>query len=114
VVAAWGAAAVVTLVEEAELHELEIWDLEKEVRRRFMEWHHLPIRDVSVPDAGFERSWPADAARLQALIDAGANVLIHCRGGLGRAGMVAARLLVERGADPEEAMRDVRAVRPGQ
>jgi ADP-ribosyl-[dinitrogen reductase] hydrolase len=78
-----------------------------------MEWHHLPIRDVSVPDAAFERSWPADAARLRALIDAGANVLIHCKGGLGRTGMVAARLLVERGADPAAAMRDVRAVRPG-
>jgi hypothetical protein len=86
VIAAWGAAAVVTLVEEPELHELQIWDLEKEVRRRFMEWHHLPIRDVSVPDAAFERSWLADAARLQALIDGGANVLIHCRGGLGRTG----------------------------
>lgn len=49
--------------------------METEVRGRFMEWHHLPIRDVSVPDAEFERSWPANAARLQALIDAGANVL---------------------------------------
>jgi hypothetical protein len=113
VVAAWGAAAVVTLVEQAELRELQIEDLEKEVRRRFIEWHHLPITDVAVPDAGFGRSWPADAARLQALIDAGANVLIHCRGGLGRAGMVAARLLVERGVDPEAAMKDVRAVRAG-
>jgi protein-tyrosine phosphatase len=113
VIAAWGAAAVVTLVEEPELHGLEIWELEAEVRGGFMEWHHLPIRDVSIPDAAFERSWPANAARLHALIDAGANELIHCRGGRGRAGMVAARLLVERDADPDEAMRDVRAVRPG-
>ncbi len=37
VIAAWGAAAVVTLVEGAELDELQIWDLENEVRRRFME-----------------------------------------------------------------------------
>jgi ADP-ribosyl-[dinitrogen reductase] hydrolase len=112
VVAAWGAAAVVSLVEDSELRQLQIWDLEKEVRRRFMEWHYLPIRDVSVPDSGFERSWIADAARLQALIGACANVLIHCKGGLGRTGMVAARLLVERGVDPEAAMREVRVVRP--
>lgn len=111
--ARWGAAAVVTLVENAELDELHLWDLEKEVRRRFVEWHHLPIRDVSVADAAFKRSWPAHAARLQALLDAGANVLVHCRGGLGRAGMVAARLLVERGVDPETAMSEVRAVRAG-
>ncbi|MCJ7453727.1 MAG: ADP-ribosylglycohydrolase family protein, partial [Steroidobacteraceae bacterium] len=39
-------------------------------------------------------------------------MLVHCRGGLGRAGSVAARLLVEFGADPGEAIRQVRAVRP--
>ena len=38
----------------------------------------------------------------------GFDVLTHCRGGLGRAGTVAARLLVELGASPDEAIRRVR------
>jgi protein-tyrosine phosphatase len=42
----------------------------------------------------------------------GGNVLVHCRGGLGRAGMIAARLLVEEGVPPETAMTAVRAARP--
>ena len=46
------------------------------------------------------------------LDDAG-RVLVHCKGGLGRAGLVAARILVERGAAPMDAINLVRRVRPG-
>jgi ADP-ribosyl-[dinitrogen reductase] hydrolase len=38
---------------------------------------------------------------------------VHCRGGLGRAGTVAARLLAELGMAPADAISRVRAVRPG-
>jgi protein-tyrosine phosphatase len=38
---------------------------------------------------------------------------MHCRGGLGRAGMISARLLVESGVEPTAAMERVRAARPG-
>jgi ADP-ribosyl-[dinitrogen reductase] hydrolase len=113
VIAKWNAAAVVTLVENHELEELDILDLEDGVIQRFMEWHHLPIVDVSVPDANFERTWPEQSAKLRALLANGANILVHCRGGLGRAGMIAARLLVEMGVDADAAIKQVRAKRPG-
>jgi ADP-ribosyl-[dinitrogen reductase] hydrolase len=95
VVAAWNAAAVVSLVEPHELTSLQIESIGEQVRRRHMEWHHLPIQDVSVPSSRFEASWTADSRKLRTLLEMGANVLVHCRGGLGRAGMVAARILVE-------------------
>lgn len=38
---------------------------------------------------------------------------MHCKGGLGRAGTVAARLLIEFGQAPEDAIACVRAARPG-
>jgi hypothetical protein len=41
------------------------------------------------------------------------EVLVRCRGGLGRAGTIAARLLVELGMDPATAIAGVRAVRRG-
>lgn len=110
-VAAWGAAAVVTLMQADELDRYRIPAIGEEVRARFMEWHHLPIRDVDVPDADFETAWPGYSARLRALVAAGNRVLVHCRGGLGRAGMVAARLLVEMGADPGAAIAAVRRAR---
>ena len=43
----------------------------------------------------------------------GGKVLVHCKGGLGRAGLVAARILVERGVPPRAAIDAVRTVRPG-
>jgi ADP-ribosyl-[dinitrogen reductase] hydrolase len=113
VIAAWNAAAVVTLIEQHELEALQIPHLGAEVRRRFMEWHHWPIVDVSVPDAAFEADWPQNSVRLRGLLEAGGRLLIHCKGGLGRAGTIAARLLVETGVPPADAIAQVRAVRPG-
>ena len=43
----------------------------------------------------------------------GEDVLVHCKGGLGRAGMMAARLLVELGMEPEAAIQAVRHARKG-
>jgi protein-tyrosine phosphatase len=43
----------------------------------------------------------------------GSDVVVHCKGGLGRAGMMAARLLVELGMPPEQAIKEVRRARKG-
>ena len=76
-------------------------------------WHHLPVKDVTAPGEAFENRWVYAGARLRERLRSGDRVLVHCRGGLGRAGSVAARLLTEFGAEPGEAIRQVRAVRPG-
>lgn len=110
---AWGAAAVVTLLEAKELVILRVEHIGEEVRRRGMLWFHLPIVDVSTPDDDFERRWEAAGEELRTLLRNGRNVLIHCRGGLGRAGTIGARLLIELGMEPATAIRQVRAVRPG-
>ncbi|NTZ42128.1 hypothetical protein G7A66_03265 [Altererythrobacter sp. SALINAS58] len=109
----WGAAAVVTLLEPAELNALSVPSLGEEVRRHHMDWLHLPIADVSVPCERFELQWQEAGAGLRARLRDGFDVLVHCKGGLGRAGMIAARLLVELGREPGEAIRLVRSVRPG-
>ena len=113
VIAGWNAAAVVTLMESDELARYRIAPIGEEVRARFMDWHHLPIIDGQVPDAAFEAEWPARSARLRGLVAAGNRILVHCRGGQGRAGMVSARLLVEMGLDAEDAIALVRREREG-
>lgn len=112
-IADWGAAAVVTLIEDHEFELLEVEGLGDAVRARHMDWLHLPIRDVSVPSPAFETSWKAAGEGLRARLRDGFDVVVHCRGGLGRAGMIAACLLVELGADAKDAIQNVRAVRPG-
>ena len=110
----WGASAVVTLIEAHEFRLLNVTALPDTVRAAGLEWHHLPIVDVSVPDETFERRWHYAGLRIRRRLRTGERVLVHCRGGLGRAGLVAASLLVELGAaDPREAIARVRAVRPG-
>src|SRR5208282_417104 len=110
---AWGARTIVTLLESHELAHLAITRLGVEVQRRGIEWLHLPIPDVSTPGREFEAEWPEVSGHLRSRLDAGENILSHCRGGLGRSGMIAARLLIESGVDTEEAIARVRAVRPG-
>jgi ADP-ribosyl-[dinitrogen reductase] hydrolase len=78
-----------------------------------MLWFHLPIVDVSIPDERFEEEWDIAAEELRSILRGGSHVLVHCRGGLGRAGMIAARLLIELGMAAETATARVRAVRPG-
>jgi ADP-ribosyl-[dinitrogen reductase] hydrolase len=107
----WGAAAVVTLLEAHELGLLRVERLGDEVRSRGMAWFHLPIADVSTPDQSFESQWLVAGEELRALLRSGKDVLVHCRGGLGRAGMISSRLLIELGMDPETAIDRVRAVR---
>jgi len=107
----WGARALVTLIEEHEFAMLKVEDLPRAARAAGLDWLHLPIRDVDVPGPGFEAAWRA--ADLAGRLARGEAIAVHCRGGLGRAGLVAARLLVEAGMAPQEAIDTVRAARPG-
>ena len=75
-------------------------------------WKHFPIVDYGAPEKT-SGDWPALSAELHAILDRGGSVLAHCYGGHGRAGMVALRLLTERGENPKSALARIRAVRPG-
>jgi ADP-ribosyl-[dinitrogen reductase] hydrolase len=109
----WGASVLVTLMEPHELVQLSVPDIGERAESLGMVWLHLPIPDVSIPDAAFEAAWQTAGAALRARLTGGHGIVIHCRGGLGRTGLVAARLLIELGAIPHEALDTVRAVRPG-
>jgi protein-tyrosine phosphatase len=109
----WGAEAVVTLLEPHEFRSFRVQKLGQEVRRRHMKWFHLPIADASIPDETFEREWESAGRKLRKILRSGSDVVVHCRGGLGRAGTIAARLLAELGAEPQQAMAEVRQARPG-
>lgn len=112
-IANWGTAAVVTLVEDHELASLKVDGLGAAVAGRHMSWFHLPIPDVSVPSKSFEIKWAESGERLRNLLRQGFSVVVHCKGGLGRAGTVSARLLTELGIPAGEAISAVRSARPG-
>lgn len=110
----WGATHLLTLVERWELSDLGVAHLPEAASMRGLQWHHFPIIDGTVPGAASEERWAALSAILLSALARGESVVIHCKGGLGRAGTMAARLLLSAGVstDAEDAVARIRAVRP--
>jgi ADP-ribosyl-[dinitrogen reductase] hydrolase len=113
VIGAWGAVGVVTLIRAGEPTAPQLDDLRRGIEARGIEWHHAPISDGDIPDADFESCWRNVGTRVRTLLHEGQSVLLHCLGGFGRTGTIAARLLVELGEDPRTAIQRVRSSRPG-
>lgn len=109
----WGASMIISLIEPHEFSLLQVPEFGDSAAHVGISWIHLPIRDVDVPDERFESGWNAVRPEIHHRLGTGERILIHCRGGLGRTGLVAARILVERGCLPRDAVHRVRAVRPG-
>lgn len=93
---------LICLLEDDELHRLRIPDLVAEATKRGIDVHRLPIPDGGVlPEQG-----PVEET-VRVIFDsaaAGKNVVIHCQGGLGRAGTIGGCFLVEMGMSAEEAI----------
>ena len=71
------------------------------------------MADEQVPLADFDRAWEGAAARIHELLDAGKRVAIHCKGGSGRTGLIAARILIDREVPRATAIARVRRFDPG-
>ena len=72
-------------------------------------WH--PIVDMTTP-----QDLPSYYELIEEIVDAasqGENVVIHCKGGIGRTGMTASCCLVYLGYDPYDAVMTVRKTREG-
>lgn len=109
----WGAVGLVTLMEDHELIDLRVPNLGANCKASGLDWFHMPIVDGAAPDPRFLHAWPTVSSTLANQLSSGASVVIHCKGGLGRTGTLAALLLQEAGMDPREAMALVRSSRPG-
>jgi ADP-ribosyl-[dinitrogen reductase] hydrolase len=114
-IAAFGAKRLVTLMEAWEMRGIGIDPrrLGEAAAARGVDWLHLPIRNLSIPGAEWETNWSGAGRLLRQELDRGGRFAMHCYAGLGRTGTVAARMLVEYGYRPAEAIATVRSVRPG-
>lgn len=101
-------ATVICLVEAFELGVYGVPGLFEAYARRGLTLHHVPLRDGS---AGGVEAVERAVAAAEAALARGETVLLHCAGGLGRAGMIAACVLRGRGLSPEAAIAAVRLVR---
>ena len=111
----WGASDLITLLEPHEFEELSVPQLQQQAIAFGLRWHGLPITDGAPPDARFLDRWASLGPEFSESLKAGKRIVVHCKGGLGRAGTVACLLLLDTGvaADADDAMAIVRAVRRG-
>jgi hypothetical protein len=109
----WAPQMVVSMTERLEMEQCSSGDLGSLLSEAGIDWFHLPIRDFSGPDGEGKAAWPKLAERLHRILDDGGAVLLHCKGGKGRSGMIALRLLVERGLEAGAALAAIRHVVPG-
>ena len=128
VIQKWGANIWVNTMEIADMVSVGIdpEEFESTIQRKIPNicYIHFPIVDGSIPDFVSSIYWlDVLSPDLQNHLRDGKKILIHCRGGLGRTGTIAARLLVDLvgsggidgacGISPEYAMSIVRKCRNG-
>src|ERR1700722_19547443 len=111
-IAAWrnaGVDTVLSLLTPEEEVELDLKNEAREVKRIGMSFISLPIPDRQVPRA--ESEVRASIENVTSDLSSGKNVVIHCRQGVGRSGMLAACLLITKGFSPGAAIDSVTAAR---
>lgn len=107
-----GAGAVITLMPEDEMASNAVANLGELCAAAGLQWFHLPIGDDHPPGADFAAAWEAQRSAVHQLLDTGGRIAIHCKGGSGRTGLMAAQILIERGRSKDEARAAVKALRP--
>ena len=112
---AWRSAGVDMVVSLLRNQEAESLGLDREpeiCRSAGIEYRTLPIVDRSVPESVREMLKLVDEVLTR--LHAGKNVVIHCRQGIGRSGLLATAILIRSGNPLEAAIQlvsDVRGVK---
>lgn len=104
-----GIDTVLSLLTPEEETDLDLRDEAIEARTQGLEFASLPIPDRQVPRS--ESDVAEALENVNTALSAGKNVVVHCRQGIGRSGLIAACLLVKNGGSPGVAVEVVSAAR---
>ncbi|WP_174823452.1 protein-tyrosine phosphatase family protein [Ruegeria arenilitoris] len=108
----WNPDLVISMTTDAELNQVGAAGFGGDVQNASAVWQHLPIKDFGAPSPPIQVLWPETSALARRILVDGGRVLVHCRGGCGRSGMVVLRLMIESGEEPAQALVRLRAIRP--
>ena len=107
-----GADAIITMMPDDELAKFEVSALPEVVQQSGMAWFQFPVEDDAAPGEAFEKAWQENKATVLSLLHAGKCVVIHCRGGSGRTGFMAAVIMRELGMEDKQTIDLVKELRP--
>ncbi|SEH58333.1 Dual specificity phosphatase, catalytic domain [Rheinheimera pacifica] len=107
-----GAAAIITMMPQQELTQNNVDNLGAICSELGLQWFQLPVEDDCAPQQPFEQAFAAHKAAILALLQNGNTVAIHCKGGSGRTGLMAAILMTQLGYSKADATAQVQSLRP--
>lgn len=100
-----GVGTVLSLLTPNEEQELDLQEERREAQTIGLRFVSLPIPDLQVPSSPSEVAAVLD--EIDASLSSGQGAVIHCRQGVGRSGLIAACLLMLKGASPDSAVQIV-------
>ncbi|KPA51825.1 cyclin-dependent kinase inhibitor 3 family protein [Photobacterium lucens] len=109
---AQGVTVVVTALSIEEMEAKGVGALPLVVHQAGLQWFNTPIEDDCAPDESFQPHWDAISPALHQALDNGEKVALHCMGGSGRTGLLAAHLLLEKQWQLDDVITQVQALRP--
>ena len=104
-----GVDIVLSLLTPEEQRDLDLQDEAGQAKSHGMEFDSFPIPDREIPKS--EARLAEALEEITRRLSEGKNVVVHCRQGIGRSGLVAACLLVKKGMSPGAAVELVSAAR---
>jgi len=104
-----GVNVVVSLLDFSEILELGLREENKICEANDIEYLSFPIKDRSVPESPTQTMRFVRNLHLQLL--GGQSIVIHCRAGIGRSGLIAACLLVHAHEPPRKAFEQISKAR---
>lgn len=110
---AQGVEAIVTALDDAELASKDVAELGSKAKALGMQWFQIEIEDDCAPESAFDAKWQSASPELHKIVNHGGKVAMHCMGGSGRTGLLAAHLLLEKGWPLDKIVTQVQALRPG-
>ena len=104
-----GVDVVLSLLTAEENRSLGLLNEATEAKKIGIQFLSFPIPDLQVPSSKAKLNETIE--KLNTELAKNKNVLIHCRQGIGRSGLVAACLLISKGLSPGAAVDQVSAAR---
>lgn len=108
-----GVEAIVTALDNTELENKGVAQLGEATEKLGMQWFQIEIEDDCAPGDDFAVKWQQASYVLHQVVDNGGKVAMHCMGGSGRTGLLAAHLLLEKQWPLSDIVKEVQALRPG-